>query len=90
MRGRNERSPLSNRSPNKIILTFHLSFPCKGSLECAVLKATEIIMKEREKRGGTSGHELGPTLLDLIGKKEDEKQVETKKEKRGEGEIREV
>lgn len=29
---------------------------------------------------------MGPTLLDLTGKKE----VETKKEKRGEGEIREA
>lgn len=41
-------------------------------------------MKEREKAGDSSGSESGPTLLDLIGKREEEKGEETKKETVGE------
>ena len=44
-----KRSPLSNRSPDKIVLTFHLLFLCKKTLRCIVSKVIEIIRRERKK-----------------------------------------
>lgn len=73
----NKRSPLPNPSTNKIILTFHLLFPCKKSLWCIVSKVIEIIRKEREAEDGC-GSELG-SLYVLTGEKEEEE----KKEARG-------